>query len=241
MEGAFFFSGAGLQIRVDYIGNERAPVIVIEEVWDDPQSLVEAAARKTDYSVRSLYYPGVRSSAPQEYVHAITNQLRDIITSTFGLSGQLAITDSTFSLVATPAEKLVAFQRVPHFDSADPNRIALLHYLCGPEFGGTAFYRHRSSGIEGVTEENRERYTCAVNTEEKSSGMPPPRFIDEDTPMFERIARYDCVFNRALIYRGRNLHSVNTPRSYVASTDPRSGRLTVNTFLLAGGAQSPVQ
>ena len=59
--------------------------------------------------------------------------------------------------------------------------------------------------------------------------------------MFERIARYDCTFNRALIYRGRNLHSVNTPRSYEASADPRSGRLTVNTFLLAGGAQSPVQ
>lgn len=241
MEGAFFFAGAELQIRVDYIGNEGAPVIVVEDVWGEPQSLVEAAARKTDYSVRSLYYPGVRSSTPPEYARAITDQLRDFIISTLGLSGELAITDSTFSLVSTPAEKLVAFQRVPHFDSTDPNRVALLHYLCGPEFGGTSFYRHRSSGIEGVTEENRERYTRAVNAEAKSAGMPAARFIDEETPLFERIARYDCAFNRALIYRGQYLHSVNTPRSFVPSADPRSGRLTANTFLLVGGAQSPVQ
>jgi hypothetical protein len=235
MEGAFFFAGEEVQIRVEYVGNERAPVMVIEDVWPDAHALVEAATRKTDYSVRSLYYPGVRSSVPPEYAHAITSQLRDSILSTFGLSGELKITDANFSLVSTPPDKLVAFQRVPHFDSTDPNRIALLHYLCGPEFGGTSFYRHRSSGIEAVTDENRERFTRAVNDEAKSGGMPPARFIDDDTPMFERIARYECAFNRALIYRGRNLHSVNTPRTFIPTTDPRAGRLTANTFLLAGG------
>ena len=224
-----------MQIRVDHIGNERAPVIVIEDAWSDPQSLVEAAAARTDYSVRSLYYPGVRSSAPPDYAHAITRQVRDIIVSTFALKDPLTITDSTFSLVATPPEKLVAFQRVPHFDSTDANRLALLHYLCGPEHGGTAFYRHRATGIESVTEQNREAYIRAVNAEAKSGGMPPARFIDEDTEMFERIGRYDCGFNRMLIYQGRILHSVNTPRAFVPTADPRSGRLTVNTFLLAAG------
>ncbi|HKE95287.1 MAG TPA: DUF6445 family protein [Povalibacter sp.] len=225
-----------MQVRVDYIGNERAPVVCIEGAWRDPQSLVEAAAARNDYSIRSLYYPGVRSSAPEEYARALTAQVSELVLSTFGLAGELAITDSTFSLVATPPEKLVAFQRVPHFDSTDPNRIALLHYLCGPQHGGTAFYRHRSSGIEAVTEENRERFTRAVNAEVKVSGMPPARFIDEDTAQFERIARYDCVFNRVLIYRGRNLHSVNTAPGFVPSTDPRAGRLTVNTFLLGTAA-----
>jgi len=224
-----------LQVRVDYIGNDRAPVICIEDAWNDALSLVDAAAARSDYSIRSLYYPGVRSPAPAEYARAVTAQTRDLIMSTFGLTGELTITDSTFSLVATPLEKLVAFQRVPHFDSTDPNRVALLHYLCGPEYGGTAFYRHRSSGIEAVTEENRESFTRAVNGEVKVSGVPPARFIDDDTDLFERIARYDCAFNRILIYRGRNLHSVNTPRGFAPSSDPRSGRLTVNTFLLASG------
>jgi hypothetical protein len=225
-----------LQVRVDYIGNDRAPVLVIEDVWNDPHSLVEAAAGRTDYSVRSLYYPGVRSNAPPEYVHAITAQLTPLIQSTFGVAAPLKITDATFSLVATPPEKLVAFQRVPHFDSTDPNRFALLHYLCGPECGGTSFYRHRSSGIEAVTEQNRESYIQAVNAEAKATGMPPARFIEGDTALFERIGRYECSFNRALVYRGRYLHSVNTPPSFVPSADPRNGRLTVNTFLLATGS-----
>ena len=98
-----------MQFRVDYIGNERAPVVVIDNVWPEPQALIEAAAAKSDYSVRSLYYPGVRSSAPPEYARAITSQLRELIHASFGFSGDLTITDSTFSLVATPAEKLVAF------------------------------------------------------------------------------------------------------------------------------------
>lgn len=230
-----------MQVRVDYIGNERAPVVVIEDLWPHPQELVDLAAGRTDYSARSLYYPGVRSSAPVEYARAVTAQLNDLILETFGLPGGLAITDSTFSLVVTPAENLVAFQRVPHFDSADPNRLALLHYLCGPEHGGTSFYRHRSSGIESVTDDNRDRYIKLVNSEVKSIGMPPARFIDEDTVMFERVARFECAFNKALIYRGNLLHSVTTPAGFVPNGDPRAGRLTVNTFLLAGASQSPVQ
>jgi len=230
-----------LRTRVDYIGNERSPVVVIEDLWAHPQALVDLAASRTDYSARSLYYPGVRSAAPAEYARAVTSQLNTLILETFGLRGDLAITDSTFSLVVTPAENLVAFQRVPHFDSADPNRIAVLHYLCGPERGGTSFYRHRSSGIESVTNDNRDRYIKLVNSEVKSHGMPPARFIDEDTEMFQRVVKYDCAFNRALIYRGNLLHSVTTPPAFVPDGDPRTGRLTVNTFLVAGASQSPVQ
>ncbi|HEY5806996.1 MAG TPA: DUF6445 family protein, partial [Povalibacter sp.] len=54
-----------------------------------------------------------------------------------------------------------------------------------------------------------------------------------DTPLFERIARYEAVFNRALIYRGSLLHSVNVPNDFVPDTNPRTGRLTLNTFLIS--------
>jgi hypothetical protein len=225
-----------LEIRIDRIGSGKSPVVVIEDFWPDPRALVANAATKSDYIARSLYYPGLRSPSPAEYARAATAQLRDLICSTFQLSGELSITDSTYSLVATPSDKLVAFQRVPHFDSTDSNRIAVLHYLCGAEHGGTSFYRHRSTGLEVITDENRERYIKAVNEEVKTAGLPPPRFIDEDTPMFERIGKYDCAFNRVLVYSGNNLHSVNTPRNYVPDINPRTGRLTANTFLLASAS-----
>jgi hypothetical protein len=222
-----------LQSRVDYVGLDRSPVLVIDDVWDSPGELIEEAAAKQDYAALSLYYPGVRSSAPRPYALGITKNLQDLISETFELRAELTITDSTFSLVATPAERLVPFQRVPHFDSTDPNRLALLHYLCGPEHGGTSFYRHRSTGIETVTEANREQYIRTVNAEVKRSGIPPAQFIDGDTEFFERIARFECTFNRALVYRGMALHSVNTPEGYVPRIEPRAGRLTLNTFLLA--------
>ena len=49
--------------------------------------------------------------------------------------------------------------------------------------------------------------------------------------MFERIADYEAVFNRMLVYRSRNLHSASLAPSFVGSADPRTGRLTLNLFL----------
>lgn len=223
-----------VQTRIDYVGTTRAPVIVIEDLWPQPAALVDRAAQRTDYGSSSLYYPGVRTNAPPEYATTILAQLADLIRTTFELTAQPAIASSTFSVVVTPAEKLVPFQRVPHFDSTDQNTIALLHYLCGPEHGGTSFYRHRSTGLEVITPENQPHYIRAVNAEVKEKGMPTPQYVDGDTELFERIARYDAAFNRALIYRGSMLHSVNVGPGFVPDPNPRTGRLTVNTFLTGG-------
>lgn len=218
-----------MDYRVDFVGKERQPVLVIENVWPDARHLVEIAAGKQDFSHRSLYYPGLRSNAPPEYVRAIVGQLSDLICSTFGLPNALVITDSTFSLVTTPPEMLVPFQRVPHFDSTDPNRLALLHYLS--EHGGTSFYRHRTTGFEVIREDVQDRYIRTVNEEVRSKGLPPHQYVEGDTDLFERTAKYGAAFNRALIYRGNMLHSVNVPQGFVPDANPRTGRLTANTFL----------
>jgi hypothetical protein len=228
-----------MQARVDFIGNDRAPVVVVDEVWPDAGSLFEHAASRTDFAVSSLYYPGVRCAAPREYAQAIVRSLAGVVRDALGIAGELAITDSVISLVTTPPEKLVPFQRVPHYDSTDPNRIALLHYLCAS--GGTSFYRHRSTGTETVTTAGEDDYIRKVNAEVRAAGMPPPRYVDGDSPLFERIGRYEAAFNRALIYRGSMLHSVNVPPDFVPDTNPRTGRLSVNTFLLAAPQPGGIQ
>ena len=218
-----------MEHRVDYVGNERQPVLVIENAWPDARELIDLAAQKQDYSHRSLYYPGLRSNAPPEYVHAVVTKLTELICSTFDLPPELVITDATFSLVTTPPEKLVPFQRVPHFDSTEPNRLALLQYRSTQ--GGTSFYRHRSTGFEVIRDDLQERYTRTVNEEVRSKGLPPHQYVEGDTDLFERTAKYDAAFNRALIYRGNMLHSVNVPSGFVPDPNPRSGRLTANIFL----------
>jgi Family of unknown function (DUF6445) len=223
-----------VEYRVDYVGNDRAPVLVLENVWPDARTLVEIAAARTDYRPRSLYYPGLRSNAPPEYARGIVAQLSELICSTFGLPNDLVITDATFSLVTTAPEKLVPFQRVPHFDSVDPNRLALLHYIS--ELGGTSFYRHRSTGHETITAEVQEDYIRTVNEEVRTKGLPPHQYVEGDSELFERIAKYEASFNRALVYRGNMLHSVNVPAGFVPDTNPRTGRLTLNTFLTVKSA-----
>lgn len=217
--------------RVDYVGKQRAPVIVIEDAWPEAAALLDLAASRPGYARTSLYYPGLRTSAPPEYARGLLASVAGLMQSTFGLRGPIEITDSNFSLVTMPAEQLVPFQRVPHYDSADPARFALLHYLCGS--GGTSFYRHRGSGTESVTGDIEDSYVRTVNADVRRAGMPPPQYVDGDTELFERIASYQAVFNRLLIYRGNMLHSVNVPPGFVPDTDPRTGRLTVNTFALA--------
>jgi hypothetical protein len=217
--------------RIEHVGNARAPVIVIEDLWPEPHALIDRAAERSDYGSSSLYYPGVRSNAPPEYAVSLLSQLANLVRSTFELSDSPVISSSTLSLVVTPVDNLVPFQRVPHYDSADQNTIALLHYLCGSEHGGTSFYRHRSTGLEIITAENQPQYIRTVNAEVKEKGMPPAQYVDGDTDLFERIARFDASFNRALIYRGSMLHSVNVAPGFVPDPNPRTGRLTVNTFL----------
>lgn len=220
-----------MQSRVDHVGILRAPVIVIDGAWPEATALFETAASRPDYARTSLYYPGLRTPAPPEYARLLLDTVAGLMRSTFGLQGPIEVTDSSFSLVTLPAERLVPFQRVPHYDSTDPGRFALLHYLC--DSGGTSFYRHRSSGTETVTPEAEETYIRSVNAEVRRAGVPPPQYVDGDTDLFERIASYQAQFNRLLIYRGNMLHSVNVPPGFVPDADPRTGRLTVNTFALA--------
>jgi uncharacterized protein DUF6445 len=225
-----------MRTRVDYVGHDRAPVIVIDDVWPDAGALFEHAANRTDYGASSLYYPGIRCAAPPDYARAIVASVDSLIHEALEIRGRLEITDSVISLVVTPPDKLVPFQRVPHYDSTDPNRVAVLHYLCAS--GGTSFYRHRSTGTETVTAAAEREYIRRVNAEVRATGMPPARYVEGDSELFERTARYDAAFNRALIYRGNLLHSVNVPLDFLPDPDPRTGRLSVNTFLLATGTQA---
>jgi Family of unknown function (DUF6445) len=216
--------------RLDYVGSARAAVLVIEDLDSQPQSLVDAAAALPSFDVRAPYYPGIRAPAPRDYLARLVAQLRPLVEQSYGWR-DAEIIEANFSLVTTPPEALVPYQRIPHVDGTDPDELAVLHYLCGPEKGGTSFYRHRSTGLEVLSPENIGDYAQAVNREVRENGIPPARYVDGETPLFDCIARYEARFNRALVYRGSSLHSGNIPATFVPDANPRTGRLTVNTFL----------
>jgi len=217
-------------LRMERIGNARAPVLVIDDFHPNPEALLEQAASQTGYAATSKFYPGVRARGTLEYVLEVREQLRALLPKVFGAPNDVVPTECNFSMVTLPAEETIPFQRIPHFDGTDMHTIAVLHYLCEPRHGGTAFYRHRRTGYEVIAADNVGRYRQAVDEDIHRSGLPAPGYVNGSTDLFERIAAFDVAFNRALVYRGTSLHSGSIPADFVPDANPRTGRLTLNSF-----------
>jgi hypothetical protein len=135
-----------------------------------------------------------------------------------------------FSLVTLPAEKLLFLQRIPHIDSLRSDGLATVHYLFHADWGGTAFYRHRRTGFERIDEQRRKEYFSCLEQESRGSDVADG-YIDEDTALFERIAKVEGVFNRMVVYRRNSLHSGSIDNARVPPADPVTGRLSINTFI----------
>jgi len=218
-------------IRVDYIGREQQPVIIIDGFVRDPMAL-RTEAEGLSYTVMGAFYPGIRAPVSESRIRQFMAPISDLIAETFGFKGHAQLLNAAYSIVTTPPSQLTPIQRLPHYDGLDPERIALLHYLSPSEQGGTSFFRHRSTGYECVTQDRYARFADALTADVARHGLPGPGYIESDTAIYERIAHYEASVNRALIYRGYTLHCASIPADYPLSTDPRQGRLTVNTFLL---------
>jgi hypothetical protein len=214
------------------IGIEQEPVIVVDHFLDDAQVLVDyAAAHCTFDSVSDAFYPGARATMPPIYCFALRAFLGGTIAKAFALEHSAVTAElSHFSLVTTLPEQLELVQRMPHFDNTNPKQLAVLHYLCPEEHGGTSFYRHRRTRYEFVDEPRKLPYSNAIDADLRDFGPPPARYICGDDAMFQRTHAFDAAFNRVLIYRSINLHSADIAPTFNFDPNPASGRLTANTF-----------
>jgi hypothetical protein len=218
---------------VQRMGREREPLVVIDDFFADPSLLVNDASKKT-FSASPNGYPGLRANAPSQYLLEKGELLSKILALVFGYTRRADLMECNYSLVTTHPEHLHPVQRMPHYDGCDEYRIALLHYLCGPEKGGTSHYRHVSTGFETVRTHRRDTYLEALNAEEKQDGPPPASYFDGTHPRFETIARTEAKFNRVIMYRGTMIHSGDIPKDFSFAEDAIDGRLTVNSLFVQG-------
>lgn len=210
-------------------------LVFIDNFLQDPQALVEAACAATYQpcpgAAEGKGYPGIRAPAPAAYAEALRELAEPLIKINFGVPEELPIRSSvdSFSLTTTPAAELGPLQRTPHFDASTPHHMAVLLYLCDGRHGGTGFYRHRATGIQRVTAENREgfldQYFAEINQR-----PPPARYYAEGDAQFEFLGMIPARFNRLVVYPGSLLHTACIHPGLSISSDPRRGRLTVNTF-----------
>lgn len=217
-------------VRMLRFGAGERPVIVVDAAAAGAEALVsDAAARR--FTRIGPYYPGVRAELNASFVEGFIAAIAPLVTEAFGVDGRRASGQCFYSLVTTPGEALAPIQRFPHYDGVEEGRIAVVHFLCVDDFGGTAFYRHRATGFEYVDAERFPAFKAALEEDVRAHGLPPARYIDDGAPFFERTGLVSSQFNRMLIYGGNRLHCSAIPPGAALSADPRRGRLTLNAFL----------
>lgn len=221
-------------LAVHHHGAEREPVVVIDRFAPDPQRFVDDAGFLA-FTPIGPHYPGIRAVVAPAMLRDLLAALEPVVADVFGSPG-FDVIDAFYSLVTTPPSALAPIQRLPHFDGVEWERLALLHFLSRDERSGTAFFRHRSTGFETVDAARLPAYRQALDVDIRREGLPPPDYIDGDTAIFDRIARYDGLYNRAILYRSHTLHCASIPRDAALVADVERGRLTVNTFLMASAS-----
>jgi hypothetical protein len=219
--------------RIVPIGRSGEPVIVVDGVMADPSELIDEAERAAYAPADGERggYPGLRAPLPGDYVERLLRLADPLIRKAFGLPGiRFARGESAFSMVTRPPEALHPLQRLPHVDTSSPLRFALLHFLCGPPFGGTAFFRQDATALEQVPPADSAAYLAARS--DRLAELPPlSGYPGPETPGYTRTAAFDARMDRLLLYRSFSLHSGIIPPGIPLPADPRTGRLTANIFV----------
>lgn len=217
-------------------GHSQSPVVVIDEFSGNSEAVAALADALAPFPpIKGHYFPGVRrviteaDAQAYAYLYEACRLAAPFIGGAFGVSG-IELAEGSFSIVTVKPAELVAIQRKPHYDSAEQNIFAMLHYLRVPTGSGTAFYRHRATAVERVTRANVARFGQIARAE--SEKLPEDSgYMPGSDEFYEQIGAVEAVPDRMIIYHGSLLHSGIIPREMSFSADPREGRLTANFFL----------
>lgn len=219
------------RLQLARIGVEGEIIALVDDFFLHPEQIVDYAADGLPFSPAGAGYPGIRAAVPEIVNHALYHALGPILNRVFRIGDDEDMTiHSSFSMLTQGAAPLAVGQRLPHFDTADAKALAVVIYLCDPKWGGTGFYRHKSTGFETVSPERDEAYNRRV-AEELSATVLPEHFPDDKHPLFERFETVEPKFNRLVLYRSRLLHSAAVAPDAAFSDDARKGRLTITSFL----------
>lgn len=220
------------QIVARRVGDEAQPVVIVDGFHPDPDALRDGAAARS-FAAAKHHYPGIRALLPPTYFADVRPVLTRVLDEVFGYAGGVSLIDASFSIVTTPPARLSVSQRLPHVDSVELDRVALVHFLSPDGGDGTAFFRHRATGFESVEEARAPAYYARLNAQ-LAGDEPAATYIADSTALFERTALVEARYNRAILYRSAMLHSGAIRPDAALDPDPATGRLTVTGFFAKG-------
>jgi hypothetical protein len=220
------------KVECQIIGSEQTPLLIIDDLLNDSHWLQQQALAGDYQADPANFYPGIRCQTPALYQQALSVLLPLLQRVYAPKAQQLRLLTSAFSLASTPAEQLKPIQMLPHFDTVEPLQLAMVHYLCDASHGGTAFYRHQSTGFERIDAARLPSYATLLKQQAMAARLHEnPSYMSGDTELFQQIAKVEARVNRAIIYPGNLLHSGDIRQIGANAADPAHGRLTISSFL----------
>lgn len=219
------------------VGNSESPVVVIDDFSGSAEDIARIADALAPYPpITQNFYPGVRrvitgsDKDAFDYVNRTCRAAAPFVGGAFDIDS-FDLKEASFSIVTRRPGDLQPPQRIPHFDSPDESLIAVLHFLRVPANSGTAFYRHRATGVERVTNENLNHYVARARAD-AAQLKPDSGYINASNEFYEQIGAVEAVPDRLIMYHSCLLHSGIIPAGMTFSADPQEGRLTGNLFLI---------
>jgi len=216
-------------IEVRPIGTDGGKLFICDNVLLDPDALVDMAALSTFVlPPDNSFYPGVTAPIPPLYAQLISSALREPMTLLFGMSPTVHVPAfGFFGLTTLGASAMSPAQTAPHTDAVRQHSFATVHYLSRNSTGGTAFYRHKSTGTELVSPIRSAKY-AHFRRQELAQNEGAPLSVIRD--LYEEIDYVEPKYNRLIFYRAGQLHSARLNHDAALTRDPRTGRLTANMF-----------
>lgn len=231
---ALFAFNHDAAVELVRIGRGGIKIGVIDRVLRDPEGVAALGFAQSYIEDRGNLYPGMRAAMPEDFSNRFRAWLTPILQGNGMLESDRVISGDTsfFSVVTTASRDLLPIQCIPHYDSTDPSLFAAVIYLCsGPRFCGTAFYRHRRTGYEEITQQNVGNYRLALNSDMRMHGAPKQGYINGATVLFETIFANELKFNGAIVYPARVLHAARIQNAFSSPKDRSEWRLTVTALL----------
>lgn len=217
--------------RLERIGSGSA-VVTLAAATGNVDRVRDMAAALAPFPRAGDFYPGVRRPLGErdgeawDYARALVEVAGPYVAGAYECDS-FELVEASFSIVTDPPESLAPPQRTPHFDSTDPDLIAMVHYLADVPGSGTAFFRHEASGIDRLSESNVDAYVTMARRE----ALAASGYVQGSNAHYEELYRVDALADRLLIYPASLLHSGIIPPGMILDADPRKGRLTGNYFL----------
>ncbi len=222
-----------LKISFSRIGYEEQPLLVIDDLLLNPDELVEMAASSKWSMPNETYYPGINAQLPEAYSKTVIEGLREHIARAFNIpKNQKLIVNGFWGLTTLPLEEFDPWQKIPHYDRAELDHLAMVHYMNKDQKGGTGFFRHLPTGFESISPNRVQEYRDYVtNWIENGGDKLLKNYAGNETPDFELFHSVPFKYNRIAIYPSYVLHCA----LYDASNqdgNPLTGRLTANNFII---------